>query len=282
MKPLWTFIALCFGFSWVVAAWLWSLRGLSHPFASLIMLLFMAGPAFAAIICAAIYNKGRMIDALGLKPKFNRWLILAWFAALVFVGGALGISLMAPGIDFQNPASGLVATLKAQDAPASATAILEAPFAIWLLVLQAAVIGALINSILLLSEELGWRGWLWDHLKDIPFWQRNFWIGLLWGVWHVPVILMGHNYPGMPIAGAFLFILFCVLASPVIGYFRERNGSVWAASVFHGTLNAAAGLALLSQSSIDMPWRGSVGIGGFVMLTLMCGLVWVSRRGEVR
>ena len=278
MKRLWIFIVLCFGFSWAIAAWVWSLGGLSVPAAKILIIIYMAGPAFAAVICALLFNKGRRIEALGLKPVFNRWLIFAWFAAILFILGSLGISILVPGIELQNPALALAETLKASGAPEASLAILQAPFAPWLIILQAAVIGALINSIILLSEELGWRGWLWDHLSEMTFWRKNLLIGLIWGIWHAPIIMMGHNYPGLPVIGTLLFIGFCILISPVMGYLRERNGSVWSASVFHGTVNATAGVALLTQSSADMPWRGSLGIGGFIILILMSLWVWARRR----
>jgi len=85
--------------------------------------------------------------------------------------------------------------------------------------------------------------------------------------------MLGHNYPGMPIIGSLLFIVFCILYAVPYSYIREKNGSIWGPCVLHGTGNAVAGMAMMMQSDMSMPWRGVVGIGGFVMVTLF--VIWV-------
>ena len=56
-------------------------------------------------------------------------------------------------------------------------------------------------------------------------------------------------------------------------------GSVWAAGVFHGVFNAAAGLTLLSLSDASFPWNGVVGIGGFVALGIGAAITFLLQRG---
>ncbi len=271
-----TFIAVTFGFSWAIAGAIASLGGLTHPLASLLIIVFMAGPAVGALVCAGLFNKGRRFEALGLKGGMNLWLVKAWLIGLSVIGLSFLITITVPGIDVVNPANSLKEILGSVSPEAAAE--LDRPGMGLILLANAAIFGAAINSVILLTEELGWRGWLWDYLKSKGFWRATFVIGLLWGLWHVPLILMGHNYPSMPQIGALLFILYCVLMSPIFSYVRVKNGSVWAASVLHGTINAVAGVALMSQSNMDMPWRGTVGLGGLIVLAGVCVWVWTATR----
>ena len=66
------------------------------------------------------------------------------------------------------------------------------------------VAAPLINTLLALGEELGWRGLLLPEL--LPLGQRRAILlsGVIWGFWHAPVILQGHNYPSQPVLGVFL------------------------------------------------------------------------------
>jgi membrane protease YdiL (CAAX protease family) len=59
-----------------------------------------------------------------------------------------------------------------------------------------------------------------------------------------------------------------MLLSPLLTLVRERGGSVWAAGILHGAINAVAGLTLLALSDPAFPWNGIVGIGGYAALAL--------------
>ncbi len=264
MKPFLVFIFATFGFSWTVAYGIHAAGGLSNPFAGLWLLLYMCGPAIGALLCALFFHKGERLHVLGLKGGLNLWLLWAWLIGVVLVLGATLLSTLGARIALQSPLVGVKAAMASlgQDA----RALPDIPGLGLLIVLQAAFLGALINTPLVLSEELGWRGWLWHHVRPHGFWTGALIIGVLWGLWHAPIIYMGYNYPGMPVSGPILFTVFCILYAPVFSLVRERNGSVWAACVLHGTGNALAGVGLMALTHADMPWRGFVGIGGFAML----------------
>lgn len=58
--------------------------------------------------------------------------------------------------------------------------------------------GATVNLPFMLGEELGWRGFQFEETKLLGFWRSSLLIGVLWGLWHAPVIMMGYNYSGEP------------------------------------------------------------------------------------
>ena len=279
MKKLLSFILTAFGFSWSIAALLHFGGGLGQPMAQLYMFLFMLGPAIGAINCALVFDKGRRLEALGLRGGFNKWLIWAWLIAIAIVGGALVISVLPESTALQNPVLGLKAQIAAMGTEVPPA--MDEPWMMWLVIASAVTMGAAINTPLLLSEELGWRGWVWDHLRPAGFWKATGITGLLWGIWHAPIIAMGYNYPSLSGGSAvLLFIVFCIIFSPIFSYVREKSGSVWAACVLHGTINALAGVALMAQTSADMPWRGVVGIGGLLILAATAIFVWIQMKGQ--
>ena len=275
------YIAVSFGFSWCVALYLWSKNGLETPLAGVFLFLFMFGPMIGGLAAAQRFNPKERLHVLGLKDSFsrglNRWLIIAWLWAIGLVALATLLSGILGGGGFQPPVEGLKTTLIEQGYEKDLSALDDIPAINLILILQAVILGAAINMILLLSEELGWRGWLWTALHPLGFWRSAGLTGLLWGIWHAPIIIMGYNYPAMPVWGPIMFTGFCILYSPLYSYLREKNGTVWAACLLHGAGNAVAGVGLMIQANSDMPWRGIVGLGGVAALLLSCLWVWLQR-----
>lgn len=279
------FLLIAFAWSWAIGAALWRFGWMTpegaglHTVAGLV--LYMCGPAIAALICAARFDAGRRAEALGFRSPLNTWILAAWLAPIAVTGGALVFTLAFSDRAYQPMTVALDALLRAQgkdpsDLPLSLSALAAIQFA------SAAVLGPLINAPLLLSEELGWRGWLWSRWSRLGFWRNVGLTGFVWGLWHAPIIALGHNYPGMPVSGPFLMIGFSLLLCPLLHFVRERGGSVWHAALFHGTLNAFGPLSLLLVSDASMPWRGIVGAGGFAALAVATVGVAIARAGLSR
>lgn len=242
------------------------------------MFLFMCGPAVGAGICAAVFDTGRVRLALGLHWPFNRWLLAAWLVPVLLVAASLAISLVLSGRGFQPPVAALEAAIRsAGEDPAKVGMPLDVLASLQIGV--SLVFAPIINWPLTLSEELGWRGWLWSRWRPLGFWRCSLMIGVVWGIWHAPLVVLGHNYPDMPIAGPLLMILWCILISPVLHLIRDRGGSVWHAALFHGTINALGLLSITLIADPSMPWRGIFGIGGGVVLGASVLGTWLVRDG---
>jgi hypothetical protein len=102
-------------------------------------------------------------------------------------------------------------------------------------------------------------------------------IGFFWGLWHLPIIIHGYNYPGHPIAGPVMMTLMTILLSPLIGYVRLRADSAFAAAVFHGTFNAAATLVLFLAGG-NVLVTGITGAIGMATLLLANAALWLHLR----
>lgn len=113
-------------------------------------------------------------------------------------------------------------------------------------ILGALMAGLTVNAIFAMAEEIMWRGYLAQAFAGRPFCKKYVTIGVLWGLWHIPLIALGYNYgTANALPGSVLFIGFCVVMSLVLGFVVERTRSVWLAAVLHGTFNGFSQVMLL-------------------------------------
>ena len=63
-------------------------------------------------------------------------------------------------------------------------------------------------AIVAFGEEYGWRGYLQSELFKLGRVRGVLLLGVIWGAWHWPLILMGYNYPGYPLLGVVLMTLY--------------------------------------------------------------------------
>jgi membrane protease YdiL (CAAX protease family) len=137
---------------------------------------------------------------------------------------------------------------------------LPEPLLLVLALFQGMVAGATVNLLVALGEELMWRGYLWERVRERGFWPATLEIGFHWGLWHAPLILLfGHNYPNERLLGVPMMILFTLLLTPALLYVREKGGSVWPAALLHGTLNGGGRAFPGSCGAHQRPPRGGGG-----------------------
>ena len=139
-----------------------------------------------------------------------------------------------------------------------------------LIVLVAGLLaGISVNAVVALGEEIAWRGFLLDILgRELGFWEAAVLIGLLWGIWHAPLVIKGYDFSvsflqgcgggGIGVENLAAFSMFTVSLGLLLAWFRRSTGSVYAASAGHGTVNAVAGLyaALVKGSRLIAPPAG--------------------------
>lgn len=88
------------------------------------------------------------------------------------------------------------------------------------------------------GEEYAWRGFLQDELMKLGRRRGALLVGLIWGIWHFPIILSGiHTYPPTAV-GLLLGLVFFVLWGLVQSYAVLKTGSIWAAVFLHGVVNS--------------------------------------------
>ena len=88
------------------------------------------------------------------------------------------------------------------------------------------------------GEEYGWRGFLQDELSRPGKRRWAALAGLVWGLWHFPVILSGiHTYPST-LLGLGLGLIFFLLWGFIQSYAVLKANSIWVAAFLHGVVNS--------------------------------------------
>ncbi|MGQ9480988.1 CPBP family intramembrane glutamic endopeptidase [Chloroflexus sp.] len=281
------FIGLAMGFAWLCCLPLWlSGQGLHHPLAFALILLMMFTPSLATLIVVRWISPPPVgiVEATGLGlGKGRRWgmyWLFAWTVpALVMVISPFFSALL--GVyDLDLSLSGfreLLNTAGAGDALANVS--------LWPIVIMqllvALAIGPLLNAIPVFGEEWGWRGYLLPQLLPFGQWPALIISGVIWGLWHAPIILLGYNYPTNPVLGVVMMTVFCVLVGTLLGWTRLATGSVWPAVIGHAGLNAFGGVVALftrAGSSVDTIWATALGITGWPLWLMVIAILVVARR----
>jgi membrane protease YdiL (CAAX protease family) len=91
-----------------------------------------------------------------------------------------------------------------------------------------------------LGEELGWRGYLLPRLTAAlgARWALPL-SGLLWGIWHLPVIFLTPLYhaEGNRLIIVPLFLTVATIMGVIPAYLRLSTNSLWPAVIFHAAQN---------------------------------------------
>lgn len=141
--------------------------------------------------------------------------------------------------------------------------------------IQALVAGFTINGIFAFGEEYGWRGVLADQLAPLGVVRANLLTGVVWGLWHAPLIALGHNYGDQWAIGIWLFVVITTPLSFILWWARQRSGSVVAPAVVHGAFNGFASVFVLLLVGADRLIALPVGVLAGVALSLVALVLWL-------
>lgn len=281
-KRLVLYLALSFTPAWV----LWNVLNvlpLSVPMQTLGTALGMFSPMLAAMLTARLCGDRRIFP---LHPHIHQNLpfyLLAWLGVplLGLAGGTLYFACFPTQFD---PHLSYFQSLLAQSGIPVADS--RAQYTYLFSQCAAALIwGPFVNMFFAFGEELGWRGYLYPllrrRLSDV---QTALLGGMIWGVWHMPVLLRGHNYgtgyPGYPLTGILAMCVFCIAIGAVLFWLTTCSHSAWPAALAHGACNAAFSLPtlFLSADAAPHPLLGPMPCGLLsVIPTLLFALLLLTR-----
>jgi CAAX protease family protein len=267
------FLLIAFGGSWAIAFTYFEFFGSEYSWRFAAMgALYMFAPGFAACVVQRAYGE-KIAKPLGVSFRINRWFFVAWLLPPLLTVAAAGVSVSMPGAYLTlDPDQSNIFLFIEQNFPEEQQVALRESVAVtlfhpFLLVLVGGMFaGATINAVAGFGEELGWRGFLQREWASLGFWKSSWLVGFVWGLWHIPFLLHGHNYPGHPYAGIIAMTVWTVLFAPLIAYIRIRANSVIAAAVMHGTLNGTAMAPALVLRGGDPLMVGVMGLSGIIVL----------------
>ena len=238
----------------------------SNPDKAIAGMLFTAGamliPLLAVIFTQLIF-KEPVLKNLGISFKVNRWWWIGWLLMPIYALAVLGVSLLMPGAQFDASGDAVQESMQ------------QLPFEVgpWVMIaitlLSGTIAGATINAVFAFGEEIAWRGFLVKEFKGKKFLTVSLLIGIIWGLWHFPLILNGHNYPDHPVIGVFIMVLLCVMLTPMLLYFRQKSGSVIVPAIMHGTMNGVVGISNMFVTPQNDLLIGGPGLAGFIVLLVI-------------
>jgi uncharacterized protein len=281
------FLIITFSLSWGIAGLWWLFTdepGINSVSYLMMATAFMFMPMLAALIVQKWIYKSKVKEPFGFSFQINRWWGVAWLLPPLIALLTLGVSLLFPQVQYTPDMAGMFDRFADFLTPEQLEEMKNTEMPVHPLVLtlfQGLIAGITINAIAGFGEELGWRGLMHHSLSSLNFWKASLIIGIVWGIWHAPLIIMGHNYPGYPIAGVFMMIIWCILLSPLFSLIRIKSKSVIAASIFHGTINGTYGMSIIMVSGGGVLITGMTGLAGFLVLIAVNGticLIWPESR----
>lgn len=257
----------------------WFGMGADNMFRPLIQLLFYSwGPALAVMFLINLMYGGDLASLGFSRKKMTfKWLFRAMFAPLAFVGALLGLvfvlgnMLHLPGfgfVVFENQmlsadAAPLLGTLQSFDWIGPMM-----PQELWIMVALVLVLGTIwgstVSLLFNLSEELGFRGFLLRELQPMGFVGSNFVIGLLQGIWYIPLLML--TVPDL--FGTYIWYVpatigYSIAVAFPAAYFSLKGKSIYTSAIFIGVLNIVGQVSyffIWGEESLMASPRGLAGM----------------------
>jgi membrane protease YdiL (CAAX protease family) len=129
------------------------------------------------------------------------------------------------------------------------------------------------------GEEYGWRIYLQDLLTQRFGKLRGVVIlGIIWGLWHAPVVLAGWTYPGYGFMGVVIFTVMATLIGAFLSYSTFVSGTVWLSAYLHAVNNAYGNYSINLVNFYDPVNNFRFGIYGIPFLVILVSIVIFGNR----
>lgn len=278
-KKINLYILFSFVFSWTVALIMFLAQIKMGSLLGTVFLaaLYMSGPALATFfIQKYIYKEGFKQYGWTFDKKAIKWLLftpllflaltILTFAIIALLGnphlipqfGQLDFTQENFNLHLRELASGKIDLDKVE--------IPNIPplLGFFAMLAQGIIGGSTISLPFMFGEEFGWRGLMLKETRSFGFLKANLFIGLVWGIWHLPVILMGHNYPNHPYFGIIMMCFFTIAVSPLFAYVRIKTKSILGSCMMHGMLNATGAMYALYIANGNELYSSIAGWAGII------------------
>lgn len=277
IKRLIIFLALVFSFTYVFEFLVITPIAKEFGYATApqvkgLVALAMFFPALSALLTRFITKEG-FSNAM-IRPNFKgnvKHYVFAWFGLQVLtVIGAVLYFLVFP--ERFDPNHGymyeLYTSMGVEMTPERMQESMILQFA------MAFLVAPILNFVACFGEEWGWRAYMMPKmLEKLKFVPAVLLGGIIWGIWHAPIIALGHNYGtsyfGAPWLGILMMSLFCIVLGIIFTYWTVTTGSVLPAAIGHGAVNGFFGAPLYFVADNSHTLLGPTACGIIAMLPLI-------------
>jgi uncharacterized protein len=225
----------------------------------------MFTPAIAATVVRRVRGEGFATAGLRVGPW--RYYVAAWLGVPLLVALVYAVTVGLGLGEFDPTVSRLTAMIHEQAAgrpipPLPPPRVLAAA-----MFAQGMTLGVVLTSVATFGEEFGWTGYLLIKLLPLGRWRAALLYGVIWGLWHAPIIAAGFNYPGYPVLGVAMMCALTTAFALTQTALRLRADSVLLTSFFHASVNTQ-GLGVLPLLFVGVSpvlggVTGAVGIAAF-------------------
>jgi uncharacterized protein len=140
--------------------------------------------------------------------------------------------------------------------------------------LNTVVIGPFLGLIIAFGEEYGWRGYLQTALIRLGRVRGVLLVGIIWGIWHWPVIWMGYNFPGQPVLGSIAMVVWCILLAYFLAYAVFKSKGIWSAAYLHALNNQALSFfALFLVRPASVLYSFGIGVPSLILAAVIILLI---------
>ncbi len=283
------YFLLAFGLAWLCQVYgsLLLLRDGNAAVYRALLSVSMFCPLVAVLVAKRIVLHQPTGIGWKVRGKRRYWLA-AWFGPAVFtvLAALLYFAVFSSRLDLSG--SWLVTayggemdaeTLRSQLGVSSLSYMLETG-------LFAITLALPINMLFAVGEEAGWRGYMMPQLKErFGLLNGRLLGGVIWGVWHWPIMLLtgyeyGTNYLGAPVLGLVVWCVVCFALNTLLDWLYEKTGCIWVSAIAHGAFNAVAALFTVLTYPADAYYNvlGPTPIGLIGMLPMLAAAVWLTLR----
>jgi membrane protease YdiL (CAAX protease family) len=273
-------IAVCL-FSWAMAAvahWGFGMGAETPVRLMAFSVLYMFFPLITALVLQAMdKEKFNHTGLVNFKVRWS-WLV-AWLLPVAMVFICILVNGLMPGVELKYSAEQLINQYHIPEDQQDLVREQFAKLPVWLMVVSVVFSGLLagitINAVASFGEEYGWRNYLVHALREVKFCKAALFIGVVWGLWHFPLVLMGHNYPNEPYWGVLMMVVMCILLGVVELYFVLKAKSMIVAAIIHGTFNAVSGMVIYLTMGGNDFLNGMAGLSGFIAMAMVIVCIWI-------
>lgn len=285
LKRILIYIAITFGLTWVYCLAVVyplskgeALNGVPSMATQLLVAACMFFPAIGVAPTRMITREG--FRNCWLKPNLKknlRFYLLAWFGPAVLTFAGMGFYFLMVPSNLDPEFGYFTATLEATGAPLET---LPMPIGTLMLVqcVQAVFLAPVMNFVTCFGEEWGWRGYLVPKMKNLlPTVPLLLTTGVIWGLWHAPLTIIGHNYGlgywGFPFTGIAMMCVFCIVLGIFLSYITLKTGSCIPAILAHGAINGIAAIGIYFTYDGGNPFIGPAPTGTIGILPFLLAAI---------
>ena len=152
--------------------------------------------SFDSNFCPKVLYHEPVMEPLKVSFKLNKWFAVAWFLPVLLALAAILVEILFPGVSYSSDMAGMMERYRdimtADQLAEMEKSIQQMPVhPLFLTIVTGMMAGITVNALAAFGEELGWRGFLLREFKALGFTRASLFIGIIWGVWHTPLILQG-------------------------------------------------------------------------------------------